>query len=97
LSDPVARNGPVAWNDTPADVEWNEWGPAVRVRVDPAPVALFARAVKDTSPVYRSENAARAAGFAQVPVPPTFTFVMTDSGAFPDLQPPGGTGSMYAA
>jgi acyl dehydratase len=97
LSDPVARNGPIAWNDTPADVEWNEWGPAVRVRVDPAPVALFARAVKDTSPVYRSENAARAAGFAQVPVPPTFTFVMTDSGAFPDLQPPGGTGSMYAA
>ncbi len=30
-------------------------------------------------------------------MPPTFTFVMSDSGAFPDIQPPGGTGSMYAA
>ena len=26
------------WNDAPDDVEWNEWGPAVRVRVDHAPV-----------------------------------------------------------
>jgi len=50
------------WNDAPDDVEWNEWGPAVRVRVDHAPVALFARAVKDTSAVYRSERAAREAG-----------------------------------
>lgn len=85
------------WNDAPDDVEWNEWGPAVRVRVDHAPVALFARAVKDTSAVYRSARAAREAGFEHVPVPPTFTFVMSDSGAYPDLQPEGGTGSMYAA
>ena len=85
------------WNDTPADVEWNAWGPPVRVRVDHAPVATFARAVKDTSRIYRSEQAAQAAGFDRVPAPPTFTFVMTDSGAYPDLQPPGGTGSMYAA
>ena len=84
-------------NDAPDDVEWNEWGPAVRVRVDHAPVALFARAVKDTSAVYRSEQAARAAGFERVPVPPTFTFVMSDSGSYPDLQPAGGTGSIYAA
>jgi len=62
-----------------------------------APVAVFARAVKDTSPVYRSERAAREAGFERVPVPPTFTFVMADSGAYPDLQPADGTGSMYAA
>ena len=88
---------PVAWNEPPADVEWNAWGPPVRVRVDAAPVAVFARAVKDPSPVYRSERAAHAAGFERVPVPPTFTFVMSDSGAFPDLQPEGGTGSMYAA
>jgi acyl dehydratase len=87
----------IAWNEPPADVEWNDWGPAVRVRIDPAPVAIFARAVKDPSPIYRSEDAAREAGFAQIPVPPTFTFVMTDSGAFPDLQPAGGTGSMHAA
>lgn len=87
----------VGWNDPPADVEWNPWGPAVRVRVDHAPVAVFARAVKDSSPLYRSEHAARAAGFERVPAPPTFTFVMADAGAYPDLQPPGGTGSMYAA
>ena len=85
------------WNDAPDDVEWNEWGAAVRVRVDHAPVAVFARAVKDTSAVYRSERAAREAGFERVPALPTFTFVMSDSGAYPDLQPEGGTGSMYAA
>ncbi|HEV7526290.1 MAG TPA: MaoC family dehydratase N-terminal domain-containing protein [Acidimicrobiia bacterium] len=87
----------IVWNEPPTDVEWNEWGPAVRVQVDHAPVALFARAVKDTSAVYRSETAAHSAGFDRVPVPPTFTFVMSDSGAYPDLQPAGGTGSMYAA
>ncbi len=84
------------WNDPPDDVVWNDWGPAVRVRVDPGPVLLFARAVRDSSPIYRSERAAADAGFANVPVPPTFTFVMTDSGTFPDLQPEGGAGSMYA-
>ena len=94
-SEPASRE--IVWNDTPDDVEWNDWGPAVRVRVDHAPVAVFARAVKDSSPLYRSEAAARAAGFDRVPVPPTFTFVMSDSGAYPDLQPEGGTGSMYAA
>ena len=30
-------------------------------------------------------------------MPPTYTFVMASAGAFPDLQPAGGTGSMYAA
>jgi hypothetical protein len=86
----------IAWNEPPADIEWNEWGPTVRVRVDAAPVAVFARAVKDTSRIYRSEQAALEAGFDRVPVPPTFTFVMSDSGAYPDLQPAGGTGSMYS-
>jgi MaoC dehydratase-like protein len=92
----VSTGGPIAWNEPPADLEWNEWGPPVRVRVDPGPVAVFARAVKDANPLYRSEQAAHAAGFDRVPTPPTFTFVMSDSGAFPDLQPAEGTGSMYA-
>ena len=56
---------------------------------------LFARAVQGPSPVYASEHAAQAAGFDRVPVPPTYTFVMASSGAFPDVQPAGGTGSMY--
>jgi hypothetical protein len=79
------------------ETEWNEWGPAVRVRVDAAPVMILARVLDDPNPVYSSEVAAAAAGFANIPVPPTFTFVMTHSGAFPDLQPSGGTGSLYGA
>jgi MaoC dehydratase-like protein len=79
----------VPWNEPPPDVEWNDWGPPRRVRIEHAPVMLFARAVKDADPVYASEHAAHAAGFDRVPVPPTYTFVMTHSGAFPDLQTEG--------
>jgi len=85
------------FDQPPDDVEWNEWGPPVRVSIEHAPVMLFARAVKDRSAVYASERAAAEAGFDRVPVPPTYTFVMSDSGAFPDIQPEGGTGSMYAS
>src|SRR5690349_12498461 len=70
------------WNEPPPDVVWNAWGSARRVRIEHAPVMLFARAVKDGDPVYASEAAARAAGFDRVPVPPTYTFVMTHAGAF---------------
>ena len=77
---------PVEWNEPPPDVEWNDWGPPRRVRIEHAPVMLFARAVKSADPVYASEDAACTAGFDRVPVPPTYTFVMTHSGAFPDLQ-----------
>ncbi len=77
---------PVAWNEPPADLEWNDWAPTQVVRIEHAPVMLFARAVKDDNPVYSSERVAHEAGFENVPVPPTFSFVMTQSGAFPDLQ-----------
>jgi peroxisomal enoyl-CoA hydratase 2 len=87
----------VKFDEPPVDVEWNEWGPAVRVEIEQSPVMLFARAVKDASPVYSSGRAAAAAGFDRIPVPPTYTFVMASAGAFPDLQPAGGTGSMYAS
>ncbi len=76
----------VSYNEVPADVEWNAWGPPRRVRIEHAPVMLFAQAVKDDDPIYASEQAARAAGFDRVPVPPTYSLVMTHSGAFPDLQ-----------
>lgn len=79
---------------TTVEPVFSDWGAPVRVRVDHAPVWTFARAVQDRSPLYASEDAARAAGFASVPAPPTFTFVMASSGSFPDLQPPGGTGRM---
>ena len=75
--------------DLPDGVVWNDWRAPRRVRVEPAPVRLFARAVKDPNAVYSSERAAAEAGFTAVPAPPTFTFVMSDSGEFPDLQPLG--------
>jgi acyl dehydratase len=87
----------VKFDEPPADVEWNDWGPAVRVEIEHGPVMLFARAVKDTNALYASAQSARAAGFDRVPVPPTYTFVMASAGAFPDLQPDGSTGSMYAS
>jgi hypothetical protein len=86
----------VKFDEPPAGVEWNEWGPPVRVEIEHGPVMLFARAVKDRSELYASERAARGGGFDRVPVPPTYTFVMASAGAFPDIQPAGGTGSMYA-
>jgi hypothetical protein len=76
---------------------WNEWGPPVRVRVDGSGVMILARTLDDASPVYASEGAATAAGFERVPTPPTFTFVMAHSGTVPDLQPDGGTGSLYGS
>ena len=47
------------FDQPPDDVEWNEWGPPVRVEIEHAPVMLFARAVKDDGPVYASERAPR--------------------------------------
>ena len=79
------------------ETEWNDWGPRVRARVDASPVMILARTLDDQNPVYASEAAANEAGFATVPAPPTFTFVMAHSGAFPDLQPSGGTGSLVGA
>jgi hypothetical protein len=87
----------VKFDEVPDDVEWNDWGPPVRVRIEHGPVMLFARAVKDSNEIYTSEQAAERAGFAHVPVPPTYTFVMASAGAFPDIQPADGTGSMYSA
>jgi hypothetical protein len=86
-----------AFNQPPDDVEWNEWGPPVRVRIEHGPVMLFARAVKDSNAIYASEQATQAAGLARVPVPPTYTFVMASAGTFPDIQPAGGTGSVYSS
>ena len=48
------------FDEPPADVEWNDWGPAVRVEIEHAPVMLFARAVKDDALVYASERASAA-------------------------------------
>jgi acyl dehydratase len=60
--------------------------PAV-VAVERGPVQIFASAVGDDNPVYRSAEAAAAAGLNGIPVPPTFVFASAYWGAFADKQP----------
>ena len=55
--------------------------------VERAPITLFARAVGDDSAVYRNAEAARAAGFANIPAPPTFGFSIQNWGKWEELQP----------
>lgn len=57
-----------------------------RVQVERAPLANFAKAVKDDNTVYSDINAAEAAGFDGVPAPPTFGFALEFWGRYPELQ-----------
>lgn len=71
---------------------------AYKVRVERGPVSFFAKAVLDDDPVYRDPQAAKDAGFTDIPAPPTFTFAMQHMGAFGELQPEdptGGTNPMH--
>lgn len=43
-----------------------------RFPVEAGHITLFARAIADPNPVYYSEEAAKAAGLAGIPAPPTF-------------------------
>lgn len=65
---------------------------ASRVRIERGAVAIFADALKDRNPVYRDEQAARAAGLSGIPAPPTFPFAMKVVGRFSAEQPPDTTG-----
>ncbi len=58
-----------------------------KVVIERGPVANFAFAVGDTSPVYHDAEAARAAGLPGIPVPPTYPSVMHTWGAFSEQQP----------
>lgn len=50
--------------------------------VDRARLQFFAKAICETNPVYVSTAAAKAAGYADLPAPPTFLFAAElDSGA----------------
>jgi acyl dehydratase len=60
--------------------------PAV-VTVERGPVQIFATAVGDDNPVYRSAAAAAAAGLDGIPVPPTYVFASAYWGAFADKKP----------
>jgi acyl dehydratase len=65
---------------------------AWKITVERGPVSGFAAAVLDTNDIYRDAGAARAAGFNNIPAPPTFTFAMQFWGAFVEDQPPDPTG-----
>lgn len=65
---------------------------AATVHVERGPVTNFAAAVTDSNPVYRSAEAATAAGFDAIPAPPTFTFALQNWGKYPEDQPPDPTG-----
>ena len=56
---------------------------AYKVRVERGPVEFFASAVLDENPVYHDPAAAAAAGFAEIPAPPTFWFAMQHMGSVP--------------
>jgi acyl dehydratase len=60
---------------------------AFKVRVERGPVEFFATAVKDANPIYHDAEAAKAAGFAGIPAPPTFSFAMQHMGRFTEEQP----------
>jgi acyl dehydratase len=65
--------------------------PSVNV-IERAPVANFAKAVKDESPIYQDLRAAKAAGFENIPVPPTMGFAFHSWGQFVEMQPEDNTG-----
>lgn len=58
------------------------------ITVERGPVTKFAESVTESSPIYRDAEAARAAGFADIPAPPTYFFSAASHwGAFPEAQP----------
>ena len=58
-----------------------------RIVIERGPVSVFAKAVKDSSPIYSDPSAAAAAGFDRIPVPPTYGFAMGYWGGFAEAQP----------
>ncbi len=48
--------------------------PASQADVEKGRLRFFAKAIGETNPVYTDEAAARAAGYASLPVPPSFLF-----------------------
>ena len=48
----------------------------VTAHVEPGRLRFFAKAIGETNPVYRDAEAAAAAGYAALPVPPTYLFCL---------------------
>lgn len=69
------------------DVVGRSTGKAVIV-LERGPLTRFAEAVTESSPIYRRRDAAQAAGFRDIPAPPTYLFSAAEHwGAFPEDQP----------
>jgi acyl dehydratase len=59
------------------------------VTVERATVSSFAKSVLDDNPVYRNRDVARAAGFDDIPAPPTYFFSAAQNfGQWEEEQPP---------
>ncbi|HLA31180.1 MAG TPA: MaoC family dehydratase N-terminal domain-containing protein [Pseudomonas sp.] len=55
---------------------------ASQLSIERGRLKFFAKAIGETNPLYTDESAARAAGYADLPAPPTFLFAAElDSGA----------------
>ena len=63
--------------------------PPATVVVERGPVSNFATAVTDENPIYQDPREAEAAGFGNIPAPPTWGFAMGHWGKFPEVQPEG--------
>jgi acyl dehydratase len=61
-----------------------------KITIERGPVSNFAKAVQDDNPIYQNPEAAKGAGFDNIPVPPTFSFAMAHWGAYPEQQPADG-------
>ena len=60
--------------------------PVSELNIDRSRLRFFAKAIGETSSVYTDVQAARAAGYADLPAPPTFLFAAElDSGASDQL------------
>src|SRR3954470_11234212 len=58
------------------------------IAIERGPVTQFAASVTDSNPIYKRRDAATAAGFTDIPVPPTYFFSgATFWGAYPEAQP----------
>jgi acyl dehydratase len=69
------------------DVVGRSTGKSV-LAVERGPVMRFAEAVTETSPIYQRRDAAQAAGFDDIPVPPTWFFSAGGFwGTWPEAQP----------
>jgi acyl dehydratase len=48
----------------------------VTARVEPGRLRFFLNTLGESNPLYRDENAARAAGYDALPIPPTYLFCL---------------------